>query len=152
MNKNDRKSVILELINKFEIGTQEELTDKLNELGFNVSQATVSRDINQLNLIKVDGTQKKSKYAQTPTIDRDISPKIIELFRHVTQFIDIANNLVIVKTLAGNANSAGMAIDQMHLPQIVGSVAGDDTMLIITKTVADAEIVVKSLRMILNAQ
>ena len=151
MKKNDRKSAIIDLINKFEIGTQEELTDKLNEQGFNVSQATVSRDINQLNLIKVDGNQKKSRYAQTPTINNDISPKIVDLFKHVTQFIDIANNLVIVKTLAGNANSAGMAIDQMHLPQIVGSVAGDDTLLIITKTNADAAIVVKSLRMIINA-
>ena len=151
MKKNDRKSAIIDLINKYEIGTQEELTDRLNMQGFNVSQATVSRDINQLNLIKTEGSQKKSKYTQTPTIDNEVSSKILDLFKHVTQFIDIANNLVIVKTLVGNANSAGMAIDHMHLPQIVGSVAGDDTLLIITKTNSDAEIVVKSLRMILDA-
>lgn len=152
MTKKDRKLVILELIEQIEISTQEELTNKLIEQGFSVSQATVSRDISELNLIKVEGNKRKTRYMQAKIGNKEVSQKIVELFRNITQSIESANNFIVVKTLVGNANSAGMAIDQMHFPQIVGSVAGDDTLLIVTKNNADAEIVLKSLRILLNAQ
>lgn len=145
MSKKERLLAINNLINEFEIETQEELTEKLNELGFNVSQATVSRDINELNLIKVDGVNKKFKYK---TVDTNIilSPKIVDLFKHVTTSIACANNLIVIKTLAGNASSAGMAFDEMKFPQVLGTVAGDDTLLVIAKTNSDAEIIIKKLR------
>ena len=146
MTKKARLNAILELIKENEISTQEELTAKLNEKGFDVSQATVSRDINELDLIKVDGTAKKSVYRKVDNGNTEIPQKIRDLFRQITVSIVAANNLIVVKTLNGNGSSAGMAIDQMHIPQILGTIAGDDTLLIVAKNNADAEIIVKILR------
>ena len=146
MTKKERLSAICALINEQEISTQEELTERLNEKGFNVSQATVSRDINELDLIKTEGSNKKSVYRETGRINADIPQKIKDLFKQITVSIAAANNLIVVKTLNGNGSSAGMTIDQMHIPQILGTVAGDDTLLIVAKNSADAEVIVKILR------
>lgn len=146
MTKKERLNVICVLIKENEISTQEELTEKLNEMGFNVSQATVSRDINELDLIKVEGIDKKSIYRKAEKMNVDIPQKIKDLFKQITVSIVAANNLIVVKTLNGNGSSAGMAIDQMHIPQILGTIAGDDTLLIVAKNNADAEIIVKILR------
>lgn len=146
MTKKDRLGAIRRIISENEISTQEELTQKLNEYGFDVSQATVSRDINQLDLIKVEGKAKKTIYHQAEMLDSEISQKIKDLFKQITVSIVAANNLIVIKTLNGNGSSAGMAVDQMHIKQILGTVAGDDTLLIVTKTNSDAEIVVKILR------
>ena len=146
MTKKERLNAILNIIKDQEISTQEELTDALNSAGYNVSQATVSRDINELNLIKSDGLNKKTRYVK-PSMDKSrISEKMINLFKEVTISINSANNLVIVKTLEGSAQSVGMTIDGMNLPEILGTVAGDDTLLIITKTNKDADTVLESLR------
>lgn len=147
MTKKERLKLILEVIEEAEIGTQEELTEYLNNKGYNVSQATISRDIKELNLVKTDGKNVKSKYVKF-SAGENVSPKIIDLFKHVTLSITNVNNLIIIKTLSGNAGTAGMAIDGMFFPQVVGSVAGDDTLLVITKNEADANIIVKSLRML----
>ena len=146
MKKKDRLAAIISLIEKYEISTQEELTDKLNGLGFNVSQATVSRDIEELDLIKTEGNVKKSVYRQAKINDSTIPQNIKDLFKQITVSIVSANNLIVVKTLNGNGGSAGMAVDRMHIPQILGTIAGDDTLLIVAKNNADAEIVVKILR------
>ena len=147
MSKKERLLAINNLINEFEIDTQEELTEKLNSLGFNVSQATVSRDINELNLIKVEGVNKKFKYKAVYD-NLNLSKKIVDLFKQITLSIACANNLIVIKTLAGNASSAGMAFDEMQFPQVLGTVAGDDTLLVIAKTNSDAEIIMKKLRML----
>ena len=147
MSKKERLLAINNLINEFEIDTQEELTEKLNSLGFNVSQATVSRDINELNLIKVEGVNKKFKYKAVDD-NLNLSKKIVDLFKQITLSIACANNLIVIKTLAGNASSAGMAFDEMQFPQVLGTVAGDDTLLVIAKTNSDAEIIMKKLRML----
>lgn len=146
MIKQSRRDAILELIKNNDIATQEELTEQLIEIGFDVSQATVSRDIKELNLIKVEGLNKKYKYAKIEVAEQNLSPQLISLFKQITTSIDYANNLIVVKTLSGNASAAGMAIDEMHFSQILGTVAGDDTVLIITKSSTDAEIVIKGLR------
>lgn len=146
MSRNNRLIAIEKLINEYEIDTQEELTTKLIKLGFNVSQSTVSRDINELNLIKVNGTTKKYKYVKTDATTAELSPQIVNLFKQVTTSIACANNLIVIKTLAGNANSAGMAFDEMRFSQVLGTVAGDDTLLVIAKTNNDAEIILKRLR------
>ena len=148
MSKKQRLQDIINLINSKEIDTQDEITDALNKLGYNVSQATVSRDINELGIIKIAGITKKFRYSVADNIKEEISPKIIALYKHVTISVEEANNLIVVKTLSGNAGAAGMAIDQMKFSRIIGTVAGDDTLLIITKTSADAEIIAKSLRML----
>ncbi len=147
MTKNDRLNYIKKIIVEREISTQEELTQVLIDAGFNVSQATVSRDINELNLIKVEGINKKFKYF-FPEITGETPQKIIDLFKNVTVSINCANNLIVVKTLAGNAGTAGMAIDHMQIPGVLGTIAGDDVLLIIAKSNSDAEVIVKSLRTI----
>ncbi|MBQ8197629.1 MAG: arginine repressor [Clostridia bacterium] len=146
MTKKQRLEKILSLIEEEEFSTQEELTDKLNELGYNVSQATVSRDINELNLKKDAGKSRKVKYVKQLKVQPQVSDKIIDLYKNIALSVTSANNLVIIRTLIGNGNSAGVAIDAMHFPQILGTVAGDDTLLIVTKTEKDAESLVKTLR------
>lgn len=148
MTKKDRHDSIINLISEQEICTQEELTEKLISLGYNVSQATVSRDINELNLIKTEGANKKYKYTVTKVTEGVLSPQIINLFKQVTISMACANNLLVIKTLAGNANTAGMAVDQMHFSQVVGTIAGDDTLLVVAKSNSDAEFILKSLRML----
>ena len=146
MTKKQRLEKILSLIEEEEFSTQEELTDKLNELGYNVSQATVSRDINELNLKKDAGKSRKVKYVKQLKVQPQVSDKIIDLYKNIALSVTSANNLVIIRTLIGNGNSAGVAIDAMHFPQILGTVAGDDTLLIVTKTEKDSEYLVKTLR------
>ena len=148
MAKNDRLEKIKSLITEYEISTQEELTDMLVKAGYNVSQATVSRDINKLNLIKVEGIQKRTKYALGGPEKSAVSDKIIDLFKQITLSIASVNNLIIIKTLNGNGNSAGMAIDKMNFAEVLGTIAGDDTLLVVTKSEADANFIVKSLRML----
>ena len=148
MSKKQRLKDIMILIEENEIDTQEELTEKLNGMGYNVSQATVSRDINELNLVKVLGSNKKFRYARGCADIKEIPKKYIELFKHVTVSFTLASNLIVLRTLSGNAGTAGMAIDAMKIDQILGTIAGDDTLLIITKTNSDAEKVIKTLRSI----
>ena len=146
MSKKERLRLILSLIEEQEIDNQKELTDALLNAGLNVSQATVSRDINELNLVKVAGAKRKTRYAQGNIGDDKFSGKFAELFKQVSVSIASANNLIVIKTLSGNAGSAGMAIDAMQAPEILGTVAGDDTLLIITKSNKDAELLLKRLR------
>ena len=146
MTKKDRQKVVLDLINEFEIDTQEELTAKLNERGIEVTQATISRDINELNLIKIAGKAKKYKYAQIDIKNAALSEKIVSLFREIVVSITCVNNLIVAKTLSGNAQAAGMVIDKMNIPQVLGSIAGDDTLLIVTKSNTDADIMIKKLK------
>lgn len=146
MTKSDRLKAIEKLITEREIETQEELTQKLIDLGFNVSQSTVSRDINELNLIKVSGNEKRTKYVMTSVVSAELSPQLVGLFRQVTVSFSCANNLLVIKTLSGNASSAAMAFDEMKFPQVLGTVAGDDTVLVVAKTNSDAEIILKRLR------
>ncbi len=148
MIKKSRRSAIIDLINSFDISTQDELTEKLFAMGFNVSQATISRDIKELNLIKIEGKNKKYKYAQVDINDNKLSPQLVNLFKQITVSIESANNLIVLKTISGNASAAGMAIDQLNYPQVLGTIAGDDTLLIVTKTNSDAEIILKGLRML----
>ena len=146
MIKKSRHQAIISLINSFDVSTQEELTAKLVEQGFVVSQATVSRDIKDLNLIKVEGANKKTKYVKVDLAQNKLTPQRISMFKQIMLSIESANNLIVLKTISGNASAAGMAVDEINFPQVLGTVAGDDTLLIITKTVSDAEIVVKGLK------
>ena len=146
MNRKERLKIIVNTIENNSIGTQEELTEKLLALGIPVSQATVSRDIKELNLIKIDNGANGYKYAKPIQGDGGMSPQILSLFKQIVTSIECANNLIVIKTLSGNAGTAGMAIDEMKMPQVLGTIAGDDTVLIIARTNADADIVLKSLR------
>ena len=132
--KNARQQMILELIEKYDIDTQETLIDKLGEVGFVATQTTVSRDIKQLKLVKGmthKGTYKyivpEAKIASgAPVLNSALTDSVIK--------IEAAENIVVVKTLPGMANAIGVCIDSLREDCIVGSVAGDDTMLIVVKT------------------
>jgi transcriptional regulator of arginine metabolism len=113
-----------------------------------VSQATVSRDISELKLVKHAGREKKFKYVVIKKDFNSVSSKILNLYKSVVLSVCSANNLIVIKTLSGNASTAGMAIDEMHIPEILGTVAGDDTLLVIAKTNADAEMIIKSLKVL----
>ena len=150
MMRSGRHSAILEIIAKQEIETQEELCAELNKRNYSVTQATVSRDIKELRLFKVAGTEKKYKYAYIDEGSNKISPRLHNLFRESVLSIRPALNQVVIKTLRGNGSNAGMIVDKLNLPEIVGSIAGDDTLLIVTESSEDAKVVEEKLNKFLK--
>ncbi len=145
MSRSTRQSKILDIIASKDIETQEELVAELADCGIVVTQATVSRDIKELGLVKTLSAQNKYKYTSVKSTDIKVSEKLLNVFREAVITIASANNLVIVKTLSGSANAVGMVIDQMHFNEMFGSVAGDDTLLIIAKSNDDAFILKQKL-------
>ena len=138
--KYSRQSKILELTEQFEIETQEELAERLKKAGFEVTQATVSRDIKELRLIKVMTGSGKSKYsALNSKEDSTISDKLMSVFNHSFVSSDYANNIVVIKTLPGMAQASAAAVDAMKWSGIVGTIAGDDTLMIVTRAEKIAE-------------
>jgi len=146
MKKSERLKIILSVIEENEVDTQEELTELLIKKGLSVSQSTISRDISELNLIKGAGKTKKFRYIKANSGNKEIPQRVIDMFKQVTISITSAENLVVIKTLSGNAGTVGSAIDAMGMPLILGTIAGDDTLLAVTKNAQDAYTVVKSLR------
>jgi transcriptional regulator of arginine metabolism len=131
--KNARQQKILELIEEYDIDTQETLIEKLRESGYNVTQTTVSRDIKQLSLVKGVTGRGTYKYVSpgekanvgTPVLNSAITESIVH--------IEAAENIIVVKTFSGMANAVGVCVDSLHLAGLVGSVAGDDTVLLVVK-------------------
>lgn len=122
--RSGRQAVILEIISSKEIETQEELCAELTKRNYNVTQATVSRDIKELRLFKVAGVEKKYRYAYIDDGNNKISPKMHNLFRECVLSMRPALNQVVIKTLRGNGSNAGMIVDKVNLPEIVGTLAG----------------------------
>jgi transcriptional regulator of arginine metabolism len=137
--KYSRHAKILELIEKYQIETQEELAEKLREHGMDVTQATVSRDIKELRLIKVMADEGRYKYASIAQNDGNISNKLLTVFTESFVSCDYANNIVVVKTLPGMAQASASAIDALKWTEIIGSIAGDDTIMIICRAEKIAE-------------
>ena len=145
MMRSGRHTTILDIISKMEIETQEELCAELNKQNYKVTQATVSRDIKELRLFKVAGVEKKYKYAYNDEGLNRISPKMQNLFRECVLSMRPAMNQVVIMTLRGNGSNAGMIVDKLNFQEIVGSIAGDDTLLIVTESPEQANIVVEKL-------
>ena len=145
MSRSTRQSKILDIIAGKDVETQEELVAELAACGISVTQATISRDIKELGLVKTLSANNKYKYTSVKSSDIKISEKLLNVFREAVITIASANNLVIVKTLSGSANAVGMFIDQMHFNEMFGSVAGDDTLLIIAKSNDEAFILKQKL-------
>ena len=129
--KFQRQAKILELISEYEIDTQEELLKRLKEQGFDVTQATVSRDIKELQLVKTLSSSGKYKYSVHKSQDLPVSDRFVKIFRETITSIDSSGNIIVVKTLSGCANAAGEAIDTSNFEHIIGSLAGDNTLLLI---------------------
>ena len=145
MLRSARHAKILEIISRKEVETQEELCAELNNLNYVVTQATIPRDIRDLHLFKVAGIEKKYRYAYINDGENEISPKMKSLFRDCVLSVKAAQNLVVIKTLAGNGSNAGAVVDKLNHNEIVGSVAGDDTLLIVCETNEDATAVVNKI-------
>lgn len=130
--KTIRQQKILELIKEHTFDTQEDLQQKLKECGFNVTQATVSRDIRELGIIKSDGEDGVYKYRAGKDRERgEINGKFSLILRQAVSKVSCANNLIVLKTYTGMGSAAGAAIDAMELNGVIGTLAGDDTLLII---------------------
>ena len=134
-----RQNKILELIENNEIETQEKLSSMLRENGFDVTQATISRDIKELQLIKMLSSSDKYMYAAGMGHGSHVTNRFVKIFNETIKSIDYAGNIVIVKTLSGCANAACEAIDSLSLPHVMGSVAGDNTILIVIDTPEHSE-------------
>lgn len=146
MHRNARQATILDIISKKEIETQEELCAELNKLNFNVTQATISRDIKDLKLYKVAGTTRKYKYAYIEGEGDAVNNKMRNLFRECVQSINYANNIIVIKTMRGNGSTAGAFIDSLQYSEVIGTVAGDDTVLIVITSNEDTPVIVERLK------
>ena len=132
--KNDRQSKILEIIEREPIDTQEQLQQRLQEQGITCTQATISRDTKQLHLIKEPMGQGKYRYAVSVQRNRlNVADKLRTIFRESIVSVDYAQNIVVIKTMAGLANAAAAALDSMSIPYMVGSLAGDDTAMLVMR-------------------
>ena len=132
--KTVRQVAILDIIEKQEIETQEELASALNARGILVTQATVSRDIKELRLLKVLTPSGKYKYATGDQADNNLTDRFIRMLAESLLSVSSANNLIVVKTLSGSANVAAEALDSMHWPEVLGTLAGDNTVLLIIRS------------------
>ncbi len=140
-----RQNKILDLINSFEIETQDKLAQMLKESGFDVTQATISRDIRELQLVKILTAEGKYKYATSTHQDLPVTNRFIQIFKETVRTVNFSGNIIVVKTLSGCANAAGEAIDNLNLEHIIGSVAGDNTIIMVVDDPAYTESLVKQL-------
>lgn len=149
--KYKRHSKILELINSFEIYTQEELAEKLSESGFLTTQATISRDIKELKLLKIPGNGGQYKYASgSHSDDEKTDAKFYNILTETVISVSTAKNLIIVKTYSGMAQAAAAAVDAINFAEVIGSIAGDDTVLLVFLDDINAESVAQKLNKIVN--
>ena len=144
--KTKRQTKMLELIKKHDIETQEELSDYLQKEGYQVTQATVSRDIRELKLTKVAMSNGRQKYAALTEANEDLSEKYTRVFRDAFVSMDMAQNILVIKTVSGMAMAVAAAVDAMHLHEIVGCIAGDDTIMCAVRSVDDTIAVMSRLR------
>ncbi len=139
MTKSKRHEKILELITNENISTQSELTDRLNDCGFNVTQATASRDLQEMRVIKVMLSDGSYKYAPSKDNDISIGDKLESILNHCLTNADYASNIVVLKTMSGAAQAVGYALDSFVWDEIVGTICGDDTIMIVVRNEKSAK-------------
>lgn len=146
MKKYTRQTKILELISKKEVETQEELADGLKAMGIDVTQATISRDIKELRLVKVMSKNGKYKYATIGQSQEGITDRLNKIFENSVVSIDNAMNIIVLKTIPGAAQICASAIDFMGVDEMVGTLAGDDTVFVAIRTMEDVEHVLEEFK------
>lgn len=137
--KSMRHNIILEIIESKDIETQEELAEELKRRNIKVTQATVSRDIKELRLVKALADGGKYKYATVERAEKGMSDRFIRILSESIMSIESANNLMVIKTLSASASVAGEAIDSMKWPEVLGTISGDNTILVIARSDAAVE-------------
>ena len=149
--KLERHSKIVELIGKYEIETQEELAERLNQEGYKVTQATVSRDIRELKLTKVQSENGRQRYMvmQNQTA---FSDKYIRILKDGYVSMDMAQNILVIKTVSGMAMAVAAALDEIHFHEIVGCIAGDDTIMCAVRSVDDTILLMDKLKKLILAR
>ena len=148
--KISRHAKIIELISQYDIETQEELAEYLNKAGFKVTQATVSRDIRDLKLTKVSVGAGKQKYVVHRQEEPEMSEKYIRVLRDGYVSMDMAQNILVIKTVSGMAMAVAVALDSMKWNEVVGCIAGDDTIMCAIRTVEDTVAVMDKIRKIIS--
>ena len=147
--KLERHSKIVELIGKYEIETQEELADYLNQAGFAVTQATVSRDIRELKLTKVQSESGKQRYVVLQN-QSSFSDKYIRILRDGFLSMDMAQNILVIKTVSGMAMAVAAALDALHFGEMVGCIAGDDTIMCAIRSADDTILMMDKLKKLIT--
>ena len=139
MKKSQRHAAIIEAIQKQSVHTQEELQERLSAMGCITTQATISRDIKDLKIVKAADADGGYRYSVSVPEDGSLAPKLKTIFTETVYKADFAGNMVVLKTYAGMGNAAGAAVDSMKLEGVVGTLAGDDTLFIVARTPETAE-------------
>lgn len=148
--KVNRHAKIVELINKYQIETQDELAEYLNEAEFKVTQATVSRDIRDLKLTKVPAENGRQKYAVLQSAQNGMTEKYVRILRDGFSSMDMAQNILVLKTVSGMAMAVAAALDAMNWNEIVGCIAGDDTIMCAVRTVDDTILLMEKIKKLLE--
>lgn len=148
--KSARHNLILEIIDTMDIETQEELAEELKRRGVRVTQATVSRDIKELRLLKVLSEKGGYKYATVERAEKGMNDRFARILAESIVNIESVNNLVVINTLTASANAAGEAIDSMKWSEVLGTIAGDNTLLIIARSNEAVETLLARLNALLN--
>ena len=146
-----RQEKILEIISKYSVETQEELIDRLFESGYEVTQATVSRDIRELKLTKVSTGHGGYRYMIPPQTESRTSMKFTSTILDAVIMVDYALHTVVIKTVPSLANPVAASIDSMHSPEILGCVAGDDTVIVVTRDIDAAKEIAERIKAMINA-
>lgn len=147
-----RHAKILEIINSKDIETQEELAEELKNIGMDVTQATVSRDIKELKLIKVLSNSGKYKYASIAPVEKFLSDKLVSVFSQTVLSVENVDKFIVVKTISGSASVAAEAVDSLHFEGIVGTIAGDNTIFILVRTLQQAAQLVQRIKKMISEQ
>lgn len=148
--KIERHAKIVEIINQNDIETQEELADQLKKAGFHVTQATVSRDIRELKLMKISNDGGRQKYVVMDAHSSKLDEKYLRVLRDGFLSMDMAQNILVIRTVSGMAMAVAAAMDAMHLSEIAGCIAGDDTIMCAVRSIDDTLIVMDKIRKILD--
>lgn len=148
--KKSRHEKIKELVEQYEIETQEELANRLKEAGYHVTQATVSRDIRELKLSKISGGDGRQRYTILPHNDHYLSDKYIRVLKDGFVSMDMAQNILVVKTVSGMAMAVAAALDAMNWSEIAGCIAGDDTIMCAVHSVDETLVVMEKIRKIIG--
>ena len=148
--KSSRHNLILEIIETMDIETQEELAEELKRRGVKVTQATVSRDIKELRLLKVLSENGGYKYATVERAEKGMNDRFARILAESIVNIESVNNLIVISTLSASANAAGEAIDSMKWSEVLGTIAGDNTLLIIARSNEAVESVLGRINALLN--
>ena len=147
--KVDRHAKIVELIGKYEIETQEELAEYLTKAGYQVTQATVSRDIRELQLSKVQAESGKQRYVVFQS-QEGLSDKYIRILKDGFLSMDMAQNILVIKTVSGMAMAVAAALDALKFSEVVGCIAGDDTIMVAVRTVEDTQILMDKIHLMIE--